>query len=413
MEEEEVSERPDFIDNRSGNTLTTALSKYIAYLKNKLAKPPSLSIATAYFNPGGYVSIANELDKLRNIRILIGVEPKEGERARWRAPGQPRGKAYDAKRIESALQTLNENLKHDRDLLGFTQETENQLKRLIEFLQRGDVEVRLFKDSFLHGKAYLFSPDEGVIAGSSNFTGAGLNSNLELNLARYDPHVLTLVWDWFNDLWDKCESFDLAEIYSERFFPFSPYLIYLRVLWERYGSEMEEEMKETPTRTVELTTFQNDGIFRAKRFLRTYNGVIVADGVGLGKTFIAGDLIREAVHDNRQRALVIAPAYLRDGMWKKFGIRLNVHFDVISLSELRNDIQLGGENSYLPLSRNEYQLVVIDEAHALRNPSTKQSYALQLLLQGEPPKDLVLLTATPVNNSLWDLFYLLSYFLMK
>jgi len=406
-----MSERPDFVDNRSGNTLARALSEYILYLQNKLASPPSLSIATAYFSPRGYTSIADGLDGLAGIRILLGVEPKEKDREQRRVPGQPRGESYDIKRIESALKTLNEDLRRDRDLLGFTEETDRYLTRLIGFLRRDDVEVRLFRESFLHGKAYLFSPDEGVIVGSSNFTGAGLNSNLELNLARYDPHVLTLVWNWFNDLWEKCETFDLASIYSERFMPFNPYLIYLRVLWERYGSEMQEEMKETPTRTIELTTFQNDGIFRAKRFLKTYNGVVVADGVGLGKTFIAGDLIREAVHDNRQRALVIAPAYLRDGMWTKFRNRLNVYFDVISLAQLRNDIQLGGTESYLPRPKDEFQLIVIDEAHALRNPGTQQARAMQVLLQGDPPKDLVLLTATPVNNSLWDLFYLLSYFI--
>ena len=59
----------------------------------------------------------------------------------------------------------------------------------------------------------------------------------------------------------------------------------------------------------------------------------------------------------------------------------------------------------------EYAMVVVDEAHNLRNPSTLRAAALRKVLAGTPPKELVLLTATPVNNSLWDLYYLLAYFL--
>lgn len=406
-----MTQRPDFIDNRDGNTLASAISRYIHFLKRKLAEPPSISIAAAYFSPAGYKSIADALDSVGGVRLLLGVEPEKKDREQWREPGQPRGDSYKAHLVDEALRRLHEDLRRDRDLLGFSRDVDSNLQRLIDFLRRPDVEVRLYKDTFLHGKAYMFSPEEGVIAGSSNFTGAGLNSNMELNLARYDPHVLGLVWNWYNDLWTQAEHYDLAQIYEARFEPYSPYLIYLRVLWERYGSEIQEETEETPTGTVELTTFQNDGIFRAKRFLGTYNGVIVADGVGLGKTFIAGELIREAVQERRQRALVIAPAYLRDGMWAKFQSRLNVHFEIVSYAEIRDELQLGGQIPRFVRNKEEYQLVVIDEAHAFRNPSTNQAEALRLLLQEDPPKDLVLLTATPVNNSLWDLYYLLSYFI--
>ena len=133
--------------------------------------------------------------------------------------------------------------------------------------------------------------------------------------------------------------------------------------------------------------------------------------MGLGKTYIAGELLYRYVHDRRQRALVIAPAYLRDGMWARKPAEWGIQFETISYAQLRDDRQLGGEASHLALTTDEYQLVVIDEAHAFRNPGTQQAEALRQLLRGDPPKDVVLLTATPVNNSLWDLYYQLGYFI--
>jgi hypothetical protein len=136
--------------------------------------------------------------------------------------------------------------------------------------------------------------------------------------------------------------------------------------------------------------------------LERRNGVLVADEVGLGKTFLAGELIRQAVQERRQRVLVVAPATLRDGPWRKFLLDFQLGVECISYEELRE-----GRYQY---RLEEYALVVVDEGHNLRNPGTERARALRELLAGTPPKQLVLLTATPVNNSLWDLYYLLAYF---
>jgi len=226
---------------------------------------------------------------------------------------------------------------------------------------------------------------------------------------RTTPHVTGQVQDWFDDLWAESEQFDLAALYEERFEPYDPYLIYLRVLYERYGDELEEEKEEDGG--INLTNFQQDAVRRANRFLDKHGGVIVGDEVGLGKTYIAGELLRQYVQQNRQRALVVAPAYLRDGMWTQKESEWGVQYETVSYAELRRDTQLGGDLNVLNLEVDEYQLVVIDEAHAFRNPGTQQSHALRTLLRGDPPKDVVMLTATPVNNSLWDLYYLLNYFI--
>lgn len=402
--------RPEFVDNRDGNTLAAAITEYLDELDDLLADEPDLDIASGYFNPGGYFSLADGLDQVGRVRILLGAEPDEKDRKRWRKPGEPRAEQYDQQRVDESLKSLDENLERDRNLLGFSRETDEQLQGMIDFLNSERVEVRRYEERFLHGKAFLFSHEQGVLAGSSNFTWAGLNSNLELNLGHYEPHVTEQVEDWFEDVWAESEPYDLAGIYEERFEPYDPYLIYLRVLWERYRDEIEQEREETEG-AIQLTNFQNDGAFRAKRFLDEHNGVIIADEVGLGKTFIAGEILEETVQENRQKALVIAPAYLRDGMWEKQRANWNFHFTIVSYSELRNDIRLGGTKDNLGQELDEFQLVVVDEAHAFRNPNADRTHALRTLLRGDPPKDLVMLTATPVNNSLWDLYYLLNTFI--
>ena len=130
---------------------------------------------------------------------------------------------------------------------------------------------------------------------------------------------------------------DLAAIYEDRYLPHNPYLIYLRMLYERYGAELEAEARSETSGRIPLATFQRDGVWRAKRILEERNGVLIADGVGLGKTFVAGALIREAVEDRRQRVLLIAPATLRDGTWARFLAREMLHVETLSFDELAAD----------------------------------------------------------------------------
>lgn len=407
-----MTERPQVIDNRDDNTLASVINTYLSDLDEKLAGDPDLDIVTGYFNPRGYFSLTEGLEHVDQLRLLIGAEPEQKGKERWRQPDEPRGDEYESQQIEEALRNITKNIERDRDLLGFSRNNDKKLQNLVTFLRSDQVEVRRHEDRFVHGKAYLFSDSQGVLAGSSNFTQAGLNSNLELNLGTYDPHVTTEIQNWFEELWTESEPFDLARFYEKRFEPYDPHLIYLRVLYERYNTEIEEEQQEDDG-SITLTNFQQDSVRRANRFLSKHNGVIIADEVGLGKTYIGGKLLEQYVQENRQRALVVSPAYLRDGMWAQKPAEWGIQFETVSYAELRNDRQLGGDDTNLNLPIDEYQLVVIDEAHAFRNPGTQQSHALRTLLRGSPPKDVVMLTATPVNNSLWDLYYLLNYFVQN
>lgn len=412
MDTEPSGHRPEFATNQERQSVAGALQNALQYLESQWADPYDVSIATAYFNPDGFNLIADELEEAGRVRLLLGTEPQNPLRqVRSLGDGAP-PQRQEQETLKKALKGHQEHLEEDRDLLGFTLEADERAKRLVEWLGSDNVEVRLLKDRFLHGKAFLVDTDDyGVLAGSSNFTAGGLARNLELNLGQYQPHVVRRVRSWYENLWEQADAFDLASIYSERYDPHSPYLIYLRMLYEQYGDEIEREAEETGT-GIHLTTFQEDGLWRAKRILEKHNGAIIADGVGLGKTFIAGELIREAVEDRRQRVLLVAPATLRDGPWSTFLDQRQLYVECVSYQELSQSPQLNPEASGDGLNQNveDYAMVVIDEAHAYRNEDTLRHETLQRLLSGTPPKDVVMLTATPVNNSLWDLYNLIDYF---
>ncbi len=406
--------RPTFLTNRDDETVAASLNAHLIHLRTTLIEPYELAIASAYFNVGGYQLLADELDHPRRVRLLLGAEPQADLRIRRLDEPAAPARAH-AVNLRRALEGHERDLTEARDLIGFSFEGDRNARRLLEWLRSGRVEVRRLADRFLHGKAYLTitDHDEGVVAGSSNFTYAGLANNIELNLGHYQPTVVTEVREWFDELWEVGEPYDLAALYEARFEAHPPQLIYLRMLWERYGAEVEAEAEATTGGSIHLTTFQRDGLWRARRILAERRGVLIADEVGLGKTFLAGKLIEEAAIERRQRVLVVAPATLRDGPWRRFASDFNLPIELRSFEDLIFDRRLnpGAPGFTLDQDPDDYALVVIDEAHNVRNPATLRAEAFRRLLAGRYRKDLVLLTATPVNNSLWDLYYLLALFL--
>ena len=411
-----MSGKPEFATNLDNQTVAGALTEFIDHAATQFVGGSRLDIATAYFNVGGFSLIADAVEKLNGARLLLGAEPTPPENRQRKLGAEPKGAASrERAKLGSALADNESCILVERDMLGFSYEADTQTRRLIEWLRSDGVEVRRLEDRFLHGKAFLVSDrSHGVVVGSSNFTYAGLARNLELNLGNYQTHVVDQVSGWFDGLWDHAASYDLAGLFENRFEPHLPYLIYLRMLWELYGADLDTDDATKTDRATQLTEFQSHGVDRAKRILKRYGGVLVADEVGLGKTFLAGELIREASEQQRQHVLVITPATLRDGPWRVFRKQQSLSMELISYDDLLSDTDLnpeGGHHNKLSFNVNQYALVVIDEAHNMRNPSTQRAEALRRLLAGSPPKKLVMLTATPVNNSVWDLYYLLAYFL--
>lgn len=406
--------KPDFATNHAGRgeRVADAINRLLAGVRTRwTANSVEVAIASAYFNPGGFGLLAEELEQAGRVRLLLGAEPMLAEdRPRVRPLSEPRRRRGPDPMVQRALEGHARSMVEDRDLLGFTREADASARRLVAWLrEHPNVEVRRYEAGFLHGKAFIVETDcHGVLAGSSNFTYAGLAKNNELNLGRYDPHPVTQVVDWFNEQWDAAVPYDLAGLYEARWTAHQPWDVFLRMLYESYGADLD-----TDTRTdsaLSLTQFQVDGVWRAKRILEARHGVLIADEVGLGKTFLAGELIHEAVFQRRQKVLIVAPATLRDSTWQPFLRSMNLRADVVSFEELVADIDIAGTQGSRLQALDEYAMVIVDEAHGLRSANTQRAEAMRRVLAGPVPKDLVLLTATPVNNSLEDLYNLIVYF---
>ena len=410
-----TGDRRTFADNQGGNTVAEAIRAFGTYSEHRWP----LSVATGYFDLGGFSVIADTLEASPSVRILVGVEPHPPHTERRREVRDP---AHDD--LAVGMKELEEALVVERDLMPFDASTAHQVERLLAFLQRQTTEVRIYRERFLHGKAFVFGHEAGVIAGSANFTAAGLCHNLELDLGQYEPERVAKALGWYEDLWGRAEPFDLAAVFAARTETFDPYTVYLRMLLELYGEEPElhaEEIAPVPGPTaLRLASFQRLGVLRAERILSKYGGVLIADGVGLGKTYLAGDLLRRAIHEEGVRTVLVTPASLRDSVWESFLTKHQLGVENLSYQELAADRQVGEpprpgdpdrRASHLGADAEQYRLIVVDEAHAFRNPTTFHYKALKrLIAAGGTTKRLVLLTATPVNNSLWDLYYQIMLF---
>lgn len=419
---------PNFIDNRHGNTLAKALREILsAGVTHDVAdasadRPEEARIVTAFFSPAGFAQIADPLRGIPDVRLLLGVDLAGAAQITQRSLNESKVQ-FEHRRIQQQLDNMVETLRMERDRLPFTHSSHTALKKLVAALRADNMQVRRFEKEFLHAKAYIFTSrdrntenGEAIIAGSSNLTGAGLTSNLELNISQYDKPIINRARDWFDDLWEEAEPYDLAIVFEEMFEPRTPWEIFLRVLWQLYGEEVEADAQQDDN--LPLTSFQKHGVARALRLIRKTGGVIVADEVGLGKTFIAGEII-QFYREHRQRALLVCPASLRDTTWKKFLARFQLFVECLSYEELASDTQLRDPRQHsapqekLQRPRDEYQIVVVDEAHNYRNPNAPTRAAiLRRLLFGQR-RDLLLLTATPVNNSLWDLYHLMRFFVRQ
>ena len=184
--------------------------------------------------------------------------------------------------------------------LDLTKEDELNVKSLIEFLDRDNVEIRLYDKEFLHGKAYIF--ENLVVIGSSNFTVSGLTHNTELNSVSLDSEAVYTRERWFNQFWKDARDFkaELIELlensrYGNR--EYTPYEIYIKALYELQKEELIAEKEEKkgglPSSKVNLAEFQADTIKRIFSRFKKYGGVLLADSVGLGKTWIAKKVLED------------------------------------------------------------------------------------------------------------------------
>jgi superfamily II DNA or RNA helicase len=358
----------------------------------------SLDIVTGYIAPSAWAILGDALASVAHTRILLGKDyqlapPSSDQQARdiralvdqaIRDEGQP-----------PALPTTSEAAAIHSALL---------------FLRRDDVEMKVWTDGFLHAKAYILPQTVGV--GSANFTAGGLVSNRELVAWREDRSVVDELAAWFRTYWTAEAAVDykakFIDALSRTTFgdhPYTPYEVLIRTLAERYGMERPPSLEAA---SFNLKWFQEDAVFQLIRMTNgPSRGALLADAVGLGKTYMALGVIHHYLYATTRGAgsgepvLVIAPASLVP-VWTAL---LRTH-GLLWACRVITTQSLGADEDV-----RQYQgagLVVIDEAHRLRGKGVWYRKALGILTAGAPDKRVLLVTATPVNTGIEDLTALLQ-----
>ena len=372
-------------------------------LNKILAEQKNLDIATAFFNIQGFCLIKESLTGCTHFRLLLGVTPQSGE---------------EKPDFFIPEQIYKQSIRVDLEETPFEKAQKDTTVDLINFLAKSSVEVRLYDKGFLHGKVYIF--DKLAILGSSNFTYSGFTSNTELNAVLDEAHTRYIREEWFQKIWDRSVDFkqQFISIFDESKFgtkEYSPYSIFIKALFELQKDDIEFEY-ETPTALppseVNLANFQDDAVRRIYSRLELYNGVLIADSVGLGKTWIAKKVIEDFGFYRRRRFAVVCPASVDETLWRPALKEIGLSESIIHQEELgRLDYDYDQLQSKLGFKLEEIALFVIDESHNFRNPLSNRYEGLYTFIEKaskhQTPK-ILLLTATPMNNTYWDLYFQLQ-----
>ena len=321
------------------------------------------------------------------------------------------------------------------------------------FLRRNNVQIRAIVKAFCHAKAYMFHNNDTLgmgyyLTGSSNLTDAGLglkkSPNIELTIGKNCDNTDTdyrEICSWFEDIWKEAAE-TIADpnnpkgaktsvkdyfikMIDDYFRKYTPEEIYYKILFELFNSDMDldggiehqKDMSLLQTSVIWKTLFnyQQKGVISLIKMLRKYNGAILADAVGLGKTFSALAVIKYFQTQNYLTVL-LCPKKLEEN-WtqylKRHGSRFEKdEFDYVVRfhTDLQNDRM---QNSYQDAHREYLQsrkkiLFVIDESHNLRNEkSNRYQELLTTLIQNQPNVEgrdvkVLMLSATPINTGLND-----------
>jgi SNF2 family DNA or RNA helicase len=356
-----------------------------------------------YFFISGFHKLHPALTKTEKIRILIGITTDRATYELIQTANQQQEFVFESH--AHARERVPGEILAELQKSGDSSEIEDGVRKFVEWIKSGKLEVRAYPSERVHAKLYIMTFHEGdrdkgrVITGSSNFTEAGLQANLEFNVELKNRSDYEFAIQKFNELWAR--SVDVTKDYvttievKSPYAQFTPYELYLKFLYEYFRGELnlpdEIEDMYLPTGFKKLK-YQEEAVLNARKVLDEYGGAFLSDVVGLGKTYMSALLAQHL----SEPCLVIAPPHLLDehnpGSWpnvfRAFGVRGY-------LCE-----SLGKLESLLDRDLQKFTTVFIDESHRFRTEDT-QSY--ELLAQICRGKRVVLVSATPLNNTPQDI----------
>ena len=393
----------------------------LEYLKQWTEIATAFDIATGFFEIGSLLALDGQWQKLQKIRILMGDQ------------STARTKKLLLESIrEKITSILDSSIEANKDLNPFL----TGVPAILGALRSGQVECRIYNTKKFHAKAYITHPKLEVIGskalvGSSNFTLPGLTQNIELNIQVQSPSEVEQLQNWYEEHW--IEGVDIAEdiidVIERHTREWKPFDVYVRALSEYFrgreassGIWEENESKMFPV----LDQYQKEAYWAMMKIANQHRGAFLCDGVGLGKTFVGLMIIERLVRD-KKHVVLLAPKGAKEGVWEPAIKKYLSHIGSKDFSNLavfaHTDLQRAGDfPSRFAGIAEIADAVVIDEAHHFRNQGQlgdsetgeKRSRYYKLFdLIEKRPKQLFLLTATPINNRLTDFRHMVELFTHK
>lgn len=376
--------------------------KVVRYLREWAEIAYQFDIATGYFEIGALLALDEQWQKLDTIRLLMGDEVSL------------RTKQAFETALESIKRRLNQSIE-DRKL---EDDFLTGVPAIVEALQKGKIFTRIYTKKKFHAKTYithsrLMVVGSAALVGSSNFTVPGLHQNVELNI-QIQREVEELQ-AWYERHWEEAEDVtpELLRVIERHTREYSPFDVYARAMTAYFrGHELSiSEWERSDSKIYPLLDqYQREGYHALMRIAHRHNGALLCDGVGLGKTFI-GLMVIERLLFERKRIALFVPKSARADVWeaklRRYLPDVRGHFSNMVIYN-HTDLLRGGEYpEFIQEVADKVDAIVIDEAHHFRNIASDRSRKLFEITAG---KQVFLLTATPVNNSLYDLMHLIEYF---
>lgn len=405
-----------FFTNKADNSL---LKKFEGVFKN-LPNIHNFDALVGYFRATGYFKLRPFLNEIPEIRILVGINV-DTLIQKYHSLGQ-----QYLKDTQETKEKFIESLKVDIEKADYNKEIEEGIIQFISDITNDKIQIKAHPEKNLHAKIYIFKPKEfnqystgSVITGSSNLTEPGLGSrdksNYEFNVELRDYDDIRFATEEFEMLWAESVDIlpaDISSLEKETYLndEFTPFELYMKLLIEYFGQRIEYDPTNIdlllPEKYKKLT-YQSEAAIEGYEKLMRYNGFFLADVVGLGKTIVASIIAKKFIYENgyHSKILIVYPPALEEN-WKTtikdFHIENNTSF--VTTGSLHKVID--GKNLNYP-NPNEYDLIIIDEAHKFRNDTSNMYEKLQTVTKtdrkipgsnGDTRKKIMLLSATPLNN---------------
>jgi len=401
-----------FITNEAGQTLK---DRFEVLIKDSRF----FDCLVGYFYSSGFHALYKALEKTEKIRILIGISTS---RQVFDLIDQSTNSFLNINQnnTQLAFQMSHAKVKDEFEEITVdeldnskdSKETEEGVSKFIEWIKSGKLTLKAYPSQNIHAKLYIMTFVEGdkdtgrVITGSSNFSQSGLVDNLEFNVELKNRVDYEFALSKFNELWT--DAVDVSQKYVDTINrktwlsqDVTPYELYLKFLYEYFKDELSQTdelySRFLPENFIKLE-YQEQAVLNAKRILEEYGGVFISDVVGLGKTYISAMLAGQL----GGRHLVIAPPALLNlnnpGSWR------NVFFEfgIPAIFE-----SIGKLDAILKINPESYHNVFIDEAHRFRTETNISYEKLAEICRG---KRVILVTATPYNNSPKDILSQIKLF---